>query len=145
MFLSNPAYATISALMAGYDLATSGGALAGFREWLIPRVGGRNNLGWPELALFVVFPEAVDPEEVLSSRPDGDSRAREGLLALMELFLVARASPNGLRRIFLDYEAWLHTQSWYSPKSPQWVPLSAATRSSSPVSKRGRKSRGRRS
>ncbi len=92
------------AFVLGFDAATSGGLLSGFREWLIVRLGDGNNLTWAALAERAVTES--DPRET------GDSGADE-LFALLDEFLAVKESPAGLVRIFDAYLEWLKGQSWY--------------------------------
>jgi hypothetical protein len=121
MYLQDPTYAAVSALILGYDLAKEGGVLCGFREWLITRLGAGNNLAWPVLVLHAAFPDASDPLEIVRSNPAMEKRAIDTLFELLAEFDLARSGPDGMRRIFLDYEAWLRRQSWYKPNSPHWI------------------------
>jgi hypothetical protein len=121
MYLQEPTYASVSALILGYDLANEGGVLIGFREWLIARLGLGNNLTWSVLVLHAAFPNATNPQETVRSSRDADKQAIETLFELVAEFDHTRSAPDGLRKIFLDYEAWLRRQSWYTPKSPHWI------------------------
>jgi hypothetical protein len=121
MYVQQPTYGALSALVLGYDLASAGGVLCGFREWLIPRLGSGSNLAWPALVLRITFPEESNPEEALRSDAEKDKRAIDGMFRLIDEFLATRARPEGMRRVFFDYEQWLRTQAWYGPESPQWL------------------------
>jgi hypothetical protein len=61
MYLSKMEFNVAAGFLQGYDLATEGGLLIGFREWLILQVGYGNNLSWPELVLTLIFPEVRSP------------------------------------------------------------------------------------
>jgi hypothetical protein len=138
MYLPDPTYAAVSALIHGYDLAKEGGVLCGFREWLITRLGTGDNLAWPVLVLHTAFPNASDPREIVRSSPAMEGRAIETLFELLAEFDRARSGPDGMRRVFLDYEAWLRQQSWYKPNSPHWIEFPRSTnRASRPRQQRG--------
>ena len=117
MYVREPTYASVSALVIGYDLACEGGVLAGFREWLIPRVDTGNNLAWPELVLRVAFPDAVDPREAVRASSVTERHAIDTLFGLVGEFDDLR-SKSGLKQIFHDYELWLSRQDWYTEGSP---------------------------
>lgn len=121
MYVQDPTYAAVSALILGYDLANEGSALLGFREWLITRLGTGNNLAWPALVLHAAFADAVNPQEAVRAIPGAEKLAIDTLFGLVAEFDCLRSGPDGLRRIFLDYETWLRRQSWYTPNSPHWV------------------------
>lgn len=120
MYLPDPAYASVAALVQGYDLATEGGVLTGFREWLIPRVDGGNELSWESLVLRLAFPEVVDPHRALADE-GANTHAIDLLFKLIADFDDERRARNGLRRIYKNYENWLQTQPWHQPGTPGWV------------------------
>ena len=109
-----------TAFIGGFDLASEGGLLVGFREWLIIRLGYGNNLDWAALVVRLTFPEAQSPSDHLRAE-DNQKLAIESLFHLLEAFLKERESPDGLRRIFVRYEEWLKRQDWYGPSSPHWI------------------------
>jgi hypothetical protein len=110
----------IVAFIQGFDLASNGGALAGFREWLIVKLGVGNNLAWSGLVLRSAFPDSDAPRKCLLQE-NGHKQAIAQLIELLDSFWQLTESPDGLRRIYLRYEAWLKTQEWYGPSSPQWI------------------------
>jgi hypothetical protein len=120
MFIVRPSHATVAALLLGYDLAHGGGALIGFREWLIVRLGLGNNLSWEALTLHAAFPGAEAPEEALKSDAS-QKQAVDVLLELADHYAADREKPEGLRRIYAAYERWLRSQDWYRPGSPGWL------------------------
>jgi hypothetical protein len=114
MFLPATTYEAAASFVQGYDTATDGGLLLGFREWLIPRLDGGNNLGWPRLVLEIMQlkkPAAEDPQAAI-----------EHLFNTIEAFLDERGQRGGARRIFATYERWLQKQDWYDSSSPHWIP-----------------------
>ena len=121
MYLQEPSYQSVVALVLGYDMASEGGVLIGFREWLITRLATGNNFAWPALVLRATFPDAVDVSAVVSANSEAQRRAIDRLFELIAEFDDVRRAPDGLRKIYADYEKWLKTQPWYVPGSPSWV------------------------
>jgi hypothetical protein len=119
MYFSPVEFDVAAALIQGFDLASNGGLLAGFREWLIVKLGYGNNLAWSALVLRLVFPDAESPRQCLQSAEQKHVVAL--LFGLLEEFWQERESPNGLRRIYLKYQGWLQRQDWYGPTSPDYV------------------------
>jgi hypothetical protein len=121
MYIRDATYGAVVAFVVGYDVASEGGVLIGFREWLIPRVGAGNNLTWQMLVLQLAFPNAVDPSAAASANTEAEKHAINVLFELIAEFDDSRQAPDGLRTVYLDYERWLRTQDWYVPGSPGWV------------------------
>ena len=121
MYIVDATYESVAAFVLGYDIACEGGVLVGFREWLIPRVGTGNNQGWPELALYLAFPEA-DRRVPVRLTAEMQKHAIDSLFRTISEFDDARRNRGGgLRKVYLEYERWLRTQSWYDPSSPEWL------------------------
>jgi hypothetical protein len=120
MYVYKVEFDSVAAFIDGFNLATNGGLLVGFREWLIVKLGYGDNLAWPALALRLAFPEAESPASQLL-HADNQKRAVAALFEFLEAFLQEREAPDGLRRLFLGYEAWLRRQDWYRPSSPGWI------------------------
>jgi hypothetical protein len=118
MYVQSGTYAEVAALITGYDLACNGGALLGFREWLVVRLGGGANLSWPQLALSAAFPDVTRSKSGLSS--DEQQTALTALLALVREYADKR-EREGMRRIYLEHQRWLEKQEWYGPDSPDWL------------------------
>ncbi len=121
MFVLHADYHSVSAFIGGYDTALQGGALYGFREWLVVKADKGNNLCWDGLVLCLAFPDADDPFEL-----DGSSEthrlALDTLFDLIDEFLTVREDREcGVRRIYVEYEKWLRRQSWYGPDSPGYL------------------------
>lgn len=112
MYLRSRSFDVLVAFVDGYNSAASGGLLVGFREWLIVRAGDGNNLSWSQLILLLM--PCLNSDEAIDSF--------EGIFTLLDEFLEVRHQKHGLRTIYSRYEAWLHTQSWYDPASPSWLP-----------------------
>ncbi len=121
MYIPDPTYASVCCFILGFDTACDGGVLVGFREWLVPRVGFGSNLTWASLALYAIFPGVKDPASTLSLVPGGEKEAIDRLFQLIDELDDARSAPDGMRRIFASYEAWLRGQDWYRPGSPSWI------------------------
>ncbi|MDX6744656.1 hypothetical protein [Actinocorallia sp. A-T 12471] len=91
------------AFVLGCDAGTSGVLLAGFREWLIVRLGDGNNLSWPALV-----------ERIVGSAGSGADPANSSdLFELLDEFLVLRDDRAGMVKIFDSYLTWLKGQEWY--------------------------------
>jgi hypothetical protein len=115
MWLSDETYAAAEAFVAGYDAACEGGVLAGFREWLVMRVGSGGNLAWPALVLDLAFPQVTSPRDALSEGAKAHRHAIDTLFGLLAEFDEERAKHDGLRRIYAAYEEWLQKQDWARP------------------------------
>jgi hypothetical protein len=120
MYLPRTTFDAGAALVVGYDLACSGGALRGFREWLIPRIDDGNNLAWPALVLRQAFPATDAPDAKLVDAA-AHLHALDTMFSLLLDFEVICSGPRGLRRIFREYERWLGRQPWHQPGSPSWL------------------------
>jgi hypothetical protein len=112
MYLRVNTYDAAVSFVNGYNIALSGGLLVGFREWLIVRVDGANNMAWTELVLLELGnPEAQGEQSVLI----------QGLFRVLEDFVAVRDVHGGLRRIYAAYEKWLQRQDWYTSTWPGWI------------------------
>jgi hypothetical protein len=109
MFLIPVSYETAVAFLIGYDIALAGGPLCGFREWLVLRVGGWDNLVWSALVEKLLGEAGlVERKQTL----EGQKKAVEFLFSLLEEFMAER-DEYGVRRVYVAYEQWLREQSWY--------------------------------
>lgn len=126
MYVDESSFDVVAALITGHDIATCGGTLAGFREWLVVRSDSGANADWQNLILRLAFPQSADPRKELKTGADAQMHAVRLLFELVEEFVAERASRDGLRRIFLSYERWLRQQSWYDSRSPAWFDLPLA-------------------
>lgn len=118
----NPAnYHTVTAYLFGYDHATNGGSLQGFREWLIVRANGCSDLVWSAIILCIAFPGAEDPIAAVDESDLSDRHAIETLATLFDEFQ-EDLGRHGLRGIFHSYEKWLVGQEWYDESSPDFLP-----------------------
>ena len=119
MYVSPATYDTAVAFVDGYDTATHGGLLVGFREWLVVKLGEGNNLVWSALVSDLM--QCTTPMKELKSQDDHNA-AIEFLFATLDQFLDERDERDGMRRIYAAYERWLRRQDWYGPSSPHWIP-----------------------
>jgi hypothetical protein len=108
-FFSPVEYDVASAFLTGFDVATHGGLLVGFHEWLLPRVGGGDNQYWTELVLYLLFPGAPSPREHLARCKDQEQLVRS-LFSLLEEFWLERDELHGLRGIYSRCHEWLQKQ-----------------------------------
>lgn len=108
MYLRSTSFDTVVAFLDGYDAALAGGLLVGFREWLIVKARDGDNLSWAGLVWMLCRGDegSEPPDEV----------ARETLFRLLAEFLARREDREGLKQIYLSYEAWLRRQRWYVPE-----------------------------
>jgi hypothetical protein len=116
MFFQPAEFDVAAAFLEGFDTAVNDGALIGFREWLIIKLGYGNNLGWPRLVLYLAFPDTKEPQRQLST-----AEQKTAMIAMRDLlkeFAQDREAPNGLLRIYLRYYKWLRNQDWFDPSYP---------------------------
>src|SRR5438309_712191 len=106
MFIPKVDFDVVAAFITGFNQATRGGLLAGFREWLVVRCGDGNNLPWPALVLRLTFPDAESPDRCLLQ--GGNQKfAVDRLFDLLQAYFQEKESPDGMRRIYVRYERWL--------------------------------------
>ncbi len=121
MFLRSVTYDSIVAFITGYEVATQGSAILGFREWLLPQTSGeRISLVWSQLFLWHKFPNEPDKAALLES-PERNKEACELLCATLEDFWNLRAESEGLRIIYHRYEKWLRKKRICKPGDPLWI------------------------
>lgn len=114
MYLPDVTFSAAAAFVAGYDAASGGGLLVALREWLIPKLDGHNNHGWPNLVATLARRAGLTDED--------DPARVAHLFSTLDEFLTTRDRRNGVREIYHEYEAWLQSQEWYGPSSPDWLP-----------------------
>ncbi len=106
MYFQDESYGVTAAFVLGYDEACEGGALAGFREWLVLRIGTGSNLSWPALVLHAAFPGVDSPQNALSSA-EAHRHAVAMLFQFIDEFDDAREKHGGVERIYVDYHNWI--------------------------------------
>jgi hypothetical protein len=105
MYVPSKRYDAVAAFVMGYDIACEGGVLAGFREWLVIRLGSAfSNLWWPALVLHVAFPSDQIAERALTTET-ANRKAIDVLFSLIAEFDVERSAHGGLARILVKYES----------------------------------------
>lgn len=111
MFIRRADIDAASAFLMGFDLARDGEVLAGFREWLVMKLGYGNNFAWPELAIRLGYPEPLVRPLVL---PAEDRERLMGLLfETIEEFWKEREAARGPGEILRRHSDWLRSQDWY--------------------------------
>ncbi|MCP2346775.1 hypothetical protein [Nonomuraea roseoviolacea] len=109
-------YRLFTTYLAGFHAGSGHTFLDGFREWLIVRVGGGNNLVWEALVFMLAFPG--ETRRSLHARMDDERNAVvvRTLFDALERFLDDRDGRlGGKDMIRADYETWLSRQSWSRP------------------------------
>ena len=107
-------YDTASAYLMGLDRALDGEFLEGFHEWLVPQVGGGDNLAWFGLIMYIAFPR-WDRRRTRVLNSTDDLVALECLFSCLEQFLAEKEQDQGLRSIQQRYQGYLESQEWYDP------------------------------
>ena len=121
MYISAVDFDSLAAFISGFDLATGGSALQGFREWLLVKVGGyAANLAWTELVLEYTFRGSQSARDNLCEC-GGQQKGMNSIITLLDEFWRDRSAPDGMRRLYKSHEEWLRKQSWYSPSAPNWI------------------------
>ena len=110
MYVQEETYAAATALVLGYDLACEGGVLAGFREWLVVRLGDGQNLAWTALVLHAAFPSTTGSRQALLASPEAQRHAIDVLFKLLAEYESVRTGADGLKGVFLAYDRWLAQQ-----------------------------------
>ncbi|MGK8524602.1 hypothetical protein ACRS6B_25020 [Nocardia asteroides] len=113
-------YDKLVAFITGVDIGSQGSMLAGFREFLILKLDGGDNLAWFGLVIRICVPAAARP-----LGGDDEKAAVDGLFDLLDEFLAETADHHARTRIYHEYFRWLQRQSWYS--DPERVRASAAS------------------
>jgi len=113
MFFVHPTLDLAMTYVQGVDAGCVGGFLVGFREWLIVRIDGGNNLFWTGLVKYALFPGSSDPAKDLDSCENQESKINE-FLDLLDSFWSERCEPNGIHEIYIRYQHWLKL------KEAQW-------------------------
>lgn len=86
----------------GCDAGNEWGLLAGFREWLIMRLGYGSSLVWGALVLHLALPDGFE----LPLNDEADKKAAGVLFDLLDEFMEDRSGANGISEVFERYGAW---------------------------------------
>jgi hypothetical protein len=116
MYFLEDNFDVVAAFVLGCDLANEGGILAGFREWLVVRLGHSSNLAWRSLVLDFAFPDASNPEAELARGVENHRRAIRTLWSLLSEFEIAREERSALRKIFVAFD---RLEGGEEPESPR--------------------------
>lgn len=114
-------YSNVCAFLLGLDSGAHRALLCGFREWLILRLGGYENMHWPQLILLLALGESKSVGDLRKLSVEDGRLAIKRLGECLDQFFEVRGKFDGLRRIFTAHEDWLRTQNWYTPASPHWA------------------------
>lgn len=106
MYIPQATFLGMCCFLDGFDYARDGGTLCGFREWMIVRLNGGNNLAWFGLASHLI------PDQ-------GDEKQRIAALGDLICEFLRHVRAVGLAQVFWDYQTWLKRQSWYTPAARQ--------------------------
>jgi hypothetical protein len=107
MYVQCARFSAVSAFIAGYDAALEGGALIGFREWLLT-----GNKDWTNLPWWSLVRLRLDSKADLSSPPRESED--EALIAELHTALEGFSriqKDGGLAKIFHDYNTWVLSQT----------------------------------
>ena len=112
MYICRIEFYSAAAFVDGYNSATDGQLLEGWREWLIVKVQSGNNLSWHGLFLWLAFPGDHPPGE--KAVADADQAALITQLGdTLNAFWADRDRVEGLATIMKQYQRWLNRQGWY--------------------------------
>jgi hypothetical protein len=120
MWLTRVTFDTVTALIQGVDMASQGGMLAGFREWLVIRLDGGSNLVWTALVKEIAC--STSANESVTSEALIEQNLINTTFRLLDEYWDDR-EKQGLRGIYLKHEQWLRKQEWYGPDSPKYFSL----------------------
>ena len=124
MYLHDRTFGEAYAFVLGCDAGNDYCLLDGFREWLIVKVDGYNNLAWSALVLHVAFPGHPNPQEAWRESEENNRVAFDALFSLLDEFFVAKGPRHeGLKEIYCRYQSWLEKQDWYDPHLDGVKPL----------------------
>jgi hypothetical protein len=91
MFLLSDRYEVVVAFVCGCDAATDGRLLAGFQEWVAPRLTNHSDasVSWSQLIADKVAPEGLS-RPLLELPSEYGAAATEELFELLDEFLAER-------------------------------------------------------
>lgn len=104
----------IHAFIHGLDAGTSYRLLDGFREFLILKTGGGENLGWPSLVNLLVI-GASEHRSRSPESPDEEQMVLDATFELLDEFLAEMRSPHRRERLHHEFVLWQQSQSHYNP------------------------------
>ncbi|WP_127357131.1 hypothetical protein [Actinacidiphila soli] len=110
-------FSAMTAFLLGLDAGSSWSMLTGFQEWLVVRLGRGHDLTWPLLVRHLAPGGWTHP-----LTKQADAAAVITLHRLLRDFFTIRERPDGLARIFLDYQSWMVTQDWYQLDAAEPAP-----------------------
>jgi hypothetical protein len=117
MYGLDGSYGQFCAFIQGVDAGNDWQLLAGFREWLVTRLGSGNNLAWQGLVPHLAFPGTDAAGRDVLASPERGRTAVDTLFALLDEFFALRGNTAALVQIYDDYLGWLKAQSWYRAPS----------------------------
>lgn len=100
MWVTPATFVTVCAFLDGFDQGRDGAPLLGFKEWMVVRSNGGNNLAWFALANDLVPGQQDERRRIM------------GLGELIGEYLQYR-EDQGITKVFYDYGKWLLRKSWY--------------------------------
>jgi hypothetical protein len=116
-----PTYCAVCSFLIGLDHGANLSLLLGFREWLIVRLDGYNNMSWPKLVMIGEFGEDISTCALDRLSPEQSIRSVRALRSRLQEFFELLSQGPGIRGVFAIYEDWLRGQDWYTPARPDWV------------------------
>ena len=120
MYFSPITFDAAASLLYGFDMASHGGLLTGFKEWLVVRADHGDNFTWSALAQRLILAASTTSCADLHHQ-DNQQFAVDSLFNLLSEFWDERHAKMGLRKSFRSYEVWLERQDWYNSRSPAYL------------------------
>jgi len=114
MFVMDGTFYNFTAFVRGCEAGNDWQLLTGFREWLVARADGGDNLIWEALVLRLAFPDRSHgpSREELTTDSTLNGTAVETLFGLLDEFLQRRVEHGEVAKIFDEYWQWRRAQSW---------------------------------
>jgi hypothetical protein len=106
MYVYPASFGTVCAFLDGFNEGRGSGPLLGFREWLVVRNNGQDNVMWQG----IVARELGIPTNEFTNETDTESIRSLGRL-LANYFQIRK--ENGITKIYYDYGNWLLRKDWY--------------------------------
>lgn len=115
MFLPGPTHDfwELVAFVRGLEMGQPD-LLAGFREYLVLKLDGCDNLAWSSLVIRLAIPDAdkFTTPGAPSRTPAEDRAAMDKLFEVLDEFL-AETELSGHRAIYREYWLWQQSRPWY--------------------------------